>query len=210
MSAPARVVVGAALALVVCIGVTPAAVFAQEPSADGGSGSSPSSVWGVIGGGYTATRGDCTFCEVEDVEAHYTQSGHLLGNIGARINAKTDAGLEVVWAQGTARGGASIRATHLLGVVQFRPWASKGFFVKGGMGMALVRNFLDPDASPIFQKALSVAIGGGWAFRPQERLGFQLYASQHAAALGDFDTREGTLENVMGNFWSVGAAIVIR
>ena len=116
----------------------------------------------------------------------------------------------MAWLPGEARGGAPIRATFLLGVVQFRPWESKGFFVKGGLGMTFLRNFLDEDQSPIFQKALSVAIGGGWVFRPQERLGFQLYLSQHAAALGDFETREGTLENVMGNFWSLGAAVVIR
>jgi hypothetical protein len=30
------------------------------------------------------------------------------------------------------------------------------------------------------------------------------------AALGDLTGNNGKVENVMGNFWSVGAAIVIR
>ena len=37
-----------------------------------------------------------------------------------------------------------------------------------------------------------------------------MLGAQHVAALGDFQTAGGTVENVVGNFWSVGAAIVIR
>jgi len=40
--------------------------------------------------------------------------------------------------------------------------------------------------------------------------GAQIFAAQHAAALGDLTSGETTAENVLGNFWSVGAAIVIR
>jgi hypothetical protein len=39
----------------------------------------------------------------------------------------------------------------------------------------------------------------------------QAFGSQHVAALGDLTTsEETTVENVVGNFWMVGAAIVIR
>ena len=182
----------------------------QEVGAETAPGSTSSRMWLVLGGAQTAVRGDCTFCEVQAVDARYTNTWSLLANIGSRVNNRTDVGGEVAWVPGTARGGASIRATFLLGVVQFRPWASKGFFVKGGMGMAFIRNFLLEDESPITQKALGVVIGGGWAFRTDKRVGFQLHAAQHAAALGDFETREGTLENVLGNFWTLGGAVVIR
>ncbi len=178
----------------------------QVPPAD----AHPSRAWVVLGGAQSNLRGDCTFCEVEGIEARYSHSWSLVGDIGVRINSRTDAGLDVAWVPGTTRGGAPFRATFLLGVVQFRPWESQGFFVKGGMGMAFVRNFLVEDESPIIQKALAVVIGGGWAFRPDKRLGFQVHATQHVAALGDFETREGTQENVMGNFWSLGAAVVFR
>ena len=101
------------------------------------------------------------------------------------------------------------RALSLFVRRQLRPWESSGFFVKGGMGMAFVRNWLFAGA-PITQKALALAIGTGWEFRRSERIGFQVYGAQHAAALGDFELRDETLENVMGNYWSVGAALVIR
>jgi hypothetical protein len=38
-----------------------------------------------------------------------------------------------------------------------------------------------------------------------------VFGSQHVAALGDLTTSNATtVENVVGNFWAVGAAIVIR
>ena len=70
--------------------------------------------------------------------------------------------------------GDRIRTTHFDAVAQFRPWDSNGFFVKGGAGMAFVRNWVDvPDASPISSKALSVVIGAGWVLRPARRFGLQ-------------------------------------
>ncbi len=169
-----------------------------------------SAAWLVIGGAQTTLRGDCTFCEEEGIEARYSNTGSLLVNLGRRVNSRMDAGLEVAWLPASSRDGDPIRMTFLVGVAQFRPWESRGFFVKGGMGMAFTRNFLFTDESPITQKALAVVIGGGWAFRPAERVGFQLYGAQHVAALGDFELRQGTFENVMANVWTLGAAVVIR
>jgi hypothetical protein len=181
-----------------------------QAEASGVSDSNPSRVWAVIGGSWVTIRGDCTFCEVQGIEAHRDYSWGLVGDIGVRVNNKTDAGLEVAWMPATTRSGTPFRATFLLGIVQFRPWESQGFFIKGGMGMAFTRNFLTEEEDTITQKALAVDIGGGWAFRPDKRVGFQLHGTLHVAALGDFVTSEGVLENVMGNFWSLGGAVVIR
>ena len=77
--------------------------------------------------------------------------------------------------------------------------------------MAFVRNWVDtlgPDA--INSKALSVVIGGGWAFRTNQRVGLQFFAAQHALALGDLQTAHADVPDVMGNSWSIGAAIVFR
>ena len=102
----------------------------------------------------------------------------------------------------------------ILAVAQFRPWTSAGFFLKGGMGMAFVRNWVytgGADTKPPYtSKALSVVYGGGWAFRPQARVGLQIYGTHHAVALGDLQTSTFLAENIMGNVWSAGAAIVIR
>ena len=65
-------------------------------------------------------------------------------------------------------------------------------------------------ADAINSKALSVVIGAGWVFRPSARVGLQIFGAQHAGALGDLQTSGGEVGDVMGNFWSVGAALVIR
>jgi hypothetical protein len=83
--------------------------------------------------------------------------------------------------------------------------------VKGGAGMAFVRNWIDtlgPDA--VNSKALSVVVGTGWIFRYDKRVGVELFVIQHAGALGDLQTGSGDVPDVMGNYWSIGAAIVFR
>ena len=134
----------------------------------------------------------------------------MVGNAGYRVNQRMDVGLEVFWVpMGTAQG--TIRTTHFDAVAQFRPWASQGFFMKGGAGMAYVRNWVDTISTESFNsKALSVVIGAGWEFKPLQRFGFQIFGSQHVAAMGDLITADGDIPDVVGNFWSVGAAIVIR
>jgi hypothetical protein len=77
--------------------------------------------------------------------------------------------------------------------------------------MAYVRNWVDVlSPEPLSSKALSLVVGGGWEFMRQGRFGFQVFGSQHVAALGDLLTVDGTVPDVVGNFWSVGAGIVIR
>ncbi len=166
-----------------------------------------SKLWLVGGGAFAVVRGDCQTCE-EDYP--YRKTGSVLVNIGRRVNARMDVGVEVFWVP-MESGGGRINTTHFDGVAQFRPWTSQGFFLKGGAGMAFVRNWVDGvGPSAINSKALSVVIGGGWAFRPTARVGFQLFAAQHVAALGDLTTLDGDIPDVVGNFWSLGAAIVIR
>ena len=87
---------------------------------------------------------------------------------GARVNRKMDVGAEVSWVPATSRDGVDIRTTFLLAAAQFRPWESQGFFVKGGMGMAFVRNFVYDETGtqpPITSKALGLSYAAGWAFR---------------------------------------------
>jgi hypothetical protein len=166
-----------------------------------------SHLWLTAGSSFAAMRGDCQTCE-EDFP--YRRAASLLANVGYRVNDRMDVGGEVFWMPVDTTQG-QIRTTHIDAVAQFRPWASQGFFLKGGAGMAFVRNWVDaigPD--PINQKALSVVIGAGWAFRPAARVGLQILGAQHVAALGDLQTPEEAIEDVVGNFWSVGVAIVIR
>jgi hypothetical protein len=119
----------------------------------------------------------------------------------------------VFWVPATLTTGDQVRVTFLTASVQFRPWQRRGFFLKGGSGMAFLRNWLntvDVEASPMRSKAFALAIGTGWEWRLRGRLGAQVFGTQHVAALGDLRTSERVAENVVGNYWSVGGALVIR
>src|SRR6185436_16766433 len=140
----------------------------------------------------------------------YRHSGGLTADIGYRVSHRMDVGGEVFWMPVDTADG-NLRATHIDAVAQFRPWSSQGFFLKGGAGMALIRNWVDVIGTGAFNsKALSVVIGAGWAFRPEERVGFQLFGTQHASAIGDFQTASELIQDVVGNYWSLGASIVVR
>ena len=161
----------------------------------------------MAGGAFATLRGDCQECE-EDFP--YRHSGAVLVDVGYRANPRMDVGAEVFWMPiDTSQG--TIRTTHIDAVAQFRPWASQGFFLKGGAGMAFVRNWVDALGPDSFnEKGLSVLIGAGWALRPAARLGLQVFVTQHAFALGDLQASQGLINDVIGNRWSVGAAVIIR
>jgi hypothetical protein len=166
-----------------------------------------SRLWLVGGGAFATMRGDCQTCEEE---FPYRRSASILVNAGFRLSERLDVGSEVFWVPSDTADG-NVRTTHFDAVAQFRPWRSSGFFVKGGAGMALVRNWVDVlGEGGINSKALSIVIGGGWVFRPTSRAGFEVFATQHAAALGDIQQADGLVSDVIGNFWSLGAAIVFR
>lgn len=171
---------------------------AQEPA---------SRLWVTAGAAWAAQRGDCQECE-EDFP--YRNATAVVGNAGYRVNDRMDVGADILWV-GVDTLSGRIKTTHFDAVAQFRPWSSKGFFLKGGAGMAFVRNWVDavgPEA--INSKALSVVIGGGWTFRRSERVGLQVFATQHVAALGDLQSAGTTYANVTGNLWCLGASIVFR
>ena len=179
----------------------PASAFAQDTTTP------PSRLWIVAGAASGTLRGHCQDCEQDFPFRH---GGVLTGNVGRRLSPRVDVGADVFWMQWGNESGR-IRATAIEAVGQFRPWTSKGFFVKGGAGMAFVRNWVQTlGPNPDDSKALAVMFGGGWEFNPNGPVGLQLFASQYVGALGDLQTVNGPVADVTGNFWSVGAAIVIR
>ena len=188
-------------------------IAAQQPASAGVEAAQDTSVrtasqvWIVAGAAFSTLRGDCQTCEGD---YPYRHASGVLANVGYRLNDRADIGAEVFWMPADTEQGR-VRTTHFDAMAQFRPWRSQGFFLKGGAGMAVVRNWVDAiGADAINSKALSIMIGGGWAFRPYTRVGLQVFASQHAAALGDLQTADGAIPDVMGNFWAIGAALVIR
>jgi len=187
------------LAAIVCW-LLPATAHAQTP------GSGP---WIVIGGGSTTLLGDCSDCEGDN----YLHTGSVRANAGASINERADLGAEIMWVPETLSTGDKIKVFFVMGGVQFRPWKTRGFFLNAASGMAFLRNWLDvfeAQTPPIRSKAFALGIGAGWEWRTPSHFGMQISGSQHVAALGDLQTSERTAQNVVGNFWSVGAALVIR
>jgi hypothetical protein len=186
------------------LALVPAAAAAQSTAA---TTPLPSRLWLTGGGGFATLHGDCQTCEAD---YPYRHGSSWLMNAGYRVNTRMDVGSELFWVPIDTTQG-NIRTTHFDAVAQFRPWASKGFFMKGGAGMAYVRNWVDIfGTDSINSKALSLVIGAGWEFKGPGRFGLQTFASQHVAALGDLRTAEGDIPDVVGNFWSIGASIVIR
>ena len=208
---------GLAAGVVALACLTPALAAAQSvevvatPASE--SAADQSRMWFVIGATATTIRGDCQ----EPCPGHgtgaYLHAGSILGVAGVRVNPQVDAGLEVSWVPATTKDGQDFRTTFLLATGQYRPIASSGFFLRGGMGMVFTRNFVfdaTGELPPITEKALGLTYGAGWAFARSSRVGFELFAAQHVSALGDFQIGGVNNENVVGNYWSVGAAIVIR
>jgi hypothetical protein len=191
------------IATLFCLTLAPAVASAQDP---------PSRLWFVGGATSTTILASCEQCPEDP--ATYRHTGSVLVNAGGSINPRTDLGAELLLVASTATGTDQIRVAFLMGSVQFRPWQSKGFFVKGGAGMAFVRNWIlttpDREDSGIRSKAFGLGLASGWEWRVSRHVGAQALGALHVAALGDLELAQGTVDNVMGNFWSVGAAIVVR
>jgi hypothetical protein len=173
--------------------------------------SSPSAGWQpwiVVGGSSTTLLGDCTDCPADT----YIHDGGVLAIVGTPLTPRTDIGAELFWVPSSSAAGEPINSTYVMGTFQFRPWGSSGFFVRLSSGMAFVRNWVvDTDTSTSFtSKAFALEVGAGWEWRFARRFGTQVFGSQHVATLGDLQGATTRVENVVGNFWSVGGGIVIR
>jgi len=183
----------------------------SSASAQSGTTSPPTKAFFVLGATSTSILTDCEACDEET--ARYLHTGSLLVDAGAPINRRIDLGGEFLWVKSQTEGEDRVRVNFVMAAAQFRPWQTKGFFVKGSMGMAFVRNWIlsvDGAETGFRSKALAVGLSAGWEVRASRHVGFELIGSQHVAALGDIELSDRTLENVMGNFWSVGGGIVIR
>ena len=127
-----------------------------------------------------------------------------------------DAGLELYWVPLKVNDEDPIQTTFILGVVQMRPWTDHGLFLRAGMGIGIAGNGLyNPNgpalAPPYTTNALGIVYGVGWERMVNRRWGVQAHALHHVAALGELTTEAGErIRNVVGNYWTVGAAIVIR
>jgi hypothetical protein len=134
---------------------------------------------------------------------------------GVQINRRVDAGIEVAFVTSKIEDLDPTRTTFVLGVGQFRPWENRGLSLRGGMGIGFVGNaiynFAQPNPPPPFTtNAIALVLGIGWEFLPKERFTLQLLATQHVVALGELTTPDGSIKNVVGNYWTTGVGLVFR
>lgn len=189
--------------------LAPARAAAQAASASAPTEPSTGDLYLRAGFLSTTFLGDCTDCE----GAQYRSTGSLLAAVGWTLNPRTDLGVEILRVFSQQTESDRIRVTFLLGSVQFRPWRTRGFFLKAGAGMAFVHNWilqLEGEDPSFRSKAFALDLAAGWEWRLSRHFGAQVLGGQQVAAVGDLETSERTMENVMGNFWSVGGAVVIR
>ena len=132
---------------------------------------------------------------------------------GKALNARADFSGELMWVASKSTSSDRIRVTFALASVHYRPWTTKGFFIRVGAGMSFVHNWVlehDGTDAAFRSKAFALVYAAGWECRLARHLGAQFMGTHHVGALGDLVTSERTIENVVGNFWNVGATIVIR
>jgi hypothetical protein len=173
-----------------------------------------SRIWVVAGAGFSSARAGCPTCDSEGV---FYQSRSVLVDGGLRVNSKVDAGIEMYWVSTKVEQEEPIRTTFVLALVQLRPWHQRGFFVRAGVGVGFVGNgILNPKLpdklkKPYTTNSLGVVYGAGWIFSPYRRVAVQIQGTHHVAALGELTTVTNSIvKNVVGNYWTIGTAIVIR
>ena len=81
------------------------------------------------------------------VSVRLRRGASVLGDIGYRVGHRLDVGGEVFWTPVTT-GSGSLNAIHVDAITLFRPWSHAGFYLKGGAGMAFVRNSVDARIRP--------------------------------------------------------------
>jgi hypothetical protein len=57
---------------------------------------------------------------------------------------------------------------------------------------------------------MALSYGAGWTVRRERRVSVQVSSIHHVAALGDLTTTQTTIQNVVSNFWTIGAGLTIR
>jgi hypothetical protein len=164
--------------------------------------------WLGVGLGYGAFRTDCNNCTRDDL---YSSGGSLVVNGGVTVNDRVDAGGEIFWAS-TAFDSGEYRAAFLLGIVQFRPWQTHGFYLKGGLGLAFLRSSITVggETTTSAPKGLGVHYGAGWMFGRGRRVSFAPFGGHYVASLGDLPTAGGVAEDPVSNVWFAGVSVFIR
>lgn len=176
---------------------------------------SHSRYWLVGGVGFGAARAGCPECNPDGV---FSDGRSLLMDAGFRVNRRLDFGVEVAYSSSRFEqtDAEAIPTTFVMGVVQVRPFDTRGFFFKTGMGAGIVGSGLTGPFGPqpegtYTTNTLALVYGAGWVFRREQRFALQVHGTHHVAALGELTINDKqSIENVVGNYWNLTVGIVFR
>jgi len=197
-------------ALAIAVSVLPAAAaptYAQQaaPAARG------TFILG-LGGGYAATKSDCSNCGSGE-EGAGGEDGATYGDVAFlaiapmwRVSAKAAAGVEVQ--AETSRDNA--RTLYVMGTVRFHPWAARGFFLGAGFGLVQVKStLLLPDGSDGTgtYRGIGFEYGVGWELLKDRPISFAPYGAHYVSTLGSVTVGDFTGVNVIGNVWVAGIRV---
>jgi hypothetical protein len=116
--------------------------------------------------------------------------------------------------QWTSAGGAvAQRVRSVIGVVQWYPWASMGFYLRAGTG--IVQGPVAPNDSlgqPSSAQGTGVALafGVGWDIKVAPHFGLALQVATHINALGDLTAGGQVNNDVIAYVSRIGVALVYR
>lgn len=163
----------------------------------------------AAGLGGTRFRGEC--CERRAGELATATTVVLEG--GLTLKRRADVGAKVIWTTATDEG-ESLNTLAIVASAAYRFWPRRGFYVSGGAGMGVVTDIfelLDESTLSDRAKGLAVDIAAGWEWPLWKRMRIQAFGSQHVVSLGDLPTPVGvSLDNLIINYWSIGARLVFR
>jgi opacity protein-like surface antigen len=165
-----------------------------------------------IGGGYAATKSDCSNCGSGEEEAP-GEDGATYDDVAFvsiapmwRLNPKVLAGVEVQ----AESSRENARSLYVMGTVRFHPWAAQGFFLSAGIGLVQVKSeLLLPDGTDGTgtYRGVGFAYGVGWELLKQKQVSFAPYGSHYVSTLGSVTVGDFTGVNVIGNVWVAGIRV---
>jgi len=196
------------LLVIVLMTLAPGVALAQGSAAPQTQGQG-AGWWIGGGGGYLAGRAACSNCESDPP---YGDGSALVIQGGVRLGDRLQVGGELFSTDRTVNG-TSLRNTHMLGIFQFRPFARLGFFLKGGYGMALVKDVIPVTENTQFSArtwGMGVMYGAGWIFGQSKRVAVAPTVATYVTTVGDVRGVQGTAQNVVINGWFAGALVMFR
>jgi hypothetical protein len=165
----------------------------------------------ALGVGYASAKADCSNCSPEGEYG----SGAVYNDVAAVaiapvwwVNSQIVAGVELQ----AESSRTEARAVYLLGVVRFHPWEHKGFFLRGGYGLLQVKAPLalpDGSVSTAKYRGMALTYGAGWMFRQNSRFAWGPYGAHYVGTLGSAVIGSFQAQNIIGNTWFAGIAVVI-